>query len=518
MSVNNVGLFFPNDNNLGNVFDDQEHGGYQVSMDYSFPPNQNDNQSAPEAAMSGISHPDNFYEGQISEPGHISFGQDAELEFNPYALPQIDERLHSHTPTPTLDNNNSQHYTHTAYSHNQNFQPRQNRGFGRGPSFGSSSDMSRSRTGRGILPPRLPESSTGVDFNNMVTGNEDMVPYNFQAPTSIQAVDNGRSGATNTAQAGRVGRKFRRSPSNMAPAPYDNQNGFLSGQHLDMQSVNSANTALNVGHSNGIFRAQTEVEGWTRDQNHKYGDTPSSGHAHEHFPALANYGADEPDDSDTGENSDGTVGLPNDQESLTVGSTTVQGSESLAGDDRTSRPEMRRRGSEPMSSRQFRGHSDRAAHRTGVSQQKVGKPLGRRSKGATDPVNIEIVNWYDNYSMSFQDIAQRLNSRQEIRGMPGTFTPNSIHNRYNRCAPIIYRAHGRVFVAIKDRKKHAPEELDAMSNGSHSIEWNPLKDQFLKGVVEEYEASKWSRVAAAFTAATGERVSARTVATRFGMM
>ncbi|OBT60182.1 hypothetical protein VE03_10503 [Pseudogymnoascus sp. 23342-1-I1] len=319
------------------------------------------------------------------------------------------------------------------------------------------------------------------------------------------------------AQTGNVVNKFRRSASNIAPFPYDNQNGFAPEQYLGIQSSNSANTTLNVGKPNNVFQHQPEAEGWTRDQMHNYSDARSSGYAQGQSSVLTNHGADATDGSDTNEDSD--QGLPIGQESLTVqGSMGAQGMESSPGDYSTLRSGMRRPGREPMSTRQFKRHFDRASHRIESSQQKAGNPLGRKSKGASDPENIAIVNWYDNYNMSFQDIALRLNSMQEMKGRTGTFTPNSIHNRYNRCAPIIYRAQERVFVAIKNRKKHAPEELDVVSNSHRSIEWNALKDKCLKGIVEEYEANKWSTVAAMFTDATREMVSARTVATRYGML
>lgn len=326
-------------------------------------------------------------------------------------------------------------------------------------------------------------------------------------------------------QVGRVGRKSRRSPLDIfTPPQHDSQNGFTSERRFGMQSNSLANMTSNEGFTNDIFLHQAKPEGWTRDQIPNYHDAVYSGHAYGQA-VLENGRTELLDGVDMDENSDSTVGSSSDQDVPTTqelptvqGSSTAQGTGSLAGDDRRPRSGTRGLGSEPMSSRQFRGHSDRALHRVGGPQQRVGKPPGKRSKGATDPVNIEIVNWYDNHGMSFAEIAQQLNNRLEARGKPGTFTPNSIHNRYNRCAPIMYRATGRVFVAIRNRKKHAPEELDVMSNSAHSIEWTPQKDYVLKRTVEKYEANKWPNIAAAFINATGEMVSAGAVATRFGLI
>lgn len=510
--------------------------GYQGAMGDASPANQYGNQAAPTGALNGICHPGSSYEGQASESRHVSFGQDGGLGFNQYIRQQIgEEPLQSHTPTPApmVDNSNPQLSYPTGYPQNQTFQPAQNLGMNHGLcSLPSPSDTGmRPRAGRGVLPPRLSESRMGFGFNNFSAGNEDMAPYNPRVPTPMCEFGNGYSGTTNTAQTRDMRSKFRRSPLNIAEPRYDNQNGFASTQHPGIQSSNSANMTPSVGHPGSVFQPQVEAEGWTRDQTNKYGDAVSSGHARGQSSVLASREADALDGSDTSEDSDSTAyspagqGLLSGQESSTVqgstaaqGSATAQGKEGLAGDDRTSRSGMRGPRGEQMSSRQFKRHFDRAAHRAGSSQQKVGTPQGRRSKGANDPENIDIVNWYDNHNMTFADIAQRLNGKQEARGQPGTFTPNSIHNRYNRCAPIIYRAHGRVFVAIKDRKKHAPEELEAMGYSSQSIVWNPLKDQFLRQMVEEYEAKKWDSIAEAFTAATMERVSAGTVSTRYGMM
>lgn len=504
--------------------------GNQGILDYSFHESQSENQITQAAAMSAISHPDNFYQGQVSDPRHVSFGQDAVLDSDPIVHPQIGEQLQGHTPTltPMLDNNNSntQNPPYAAYFQNQNFQPRQNRTINPDPSFPSSSDMGRrSRNGRGILPPRLPESTTGVNSNHSGIGNGYMDPYNSQFPTPMQAVGHGRSGATNMAQAGIVGTNFRRSPSNIAPLQYDNQNAFPSEQYLDIQPSNSANMASNGAQPNSFFQQQAEANGWTRDQMHNYGGASCPGYAQGQTYVLENHAADAPDGSDTGEDSDGTVGSLNDQSLPTgrepmaaQGPVRVQGMESSASGYSKARSGIRGPGGGPMSSRQFKGHSERAPHRLGLSQLKVGNPLGRKSKGANDPENVEIVNCYDNYRMSFQDIARLLNRRQQAQGKPGSFTPNSIHNRYNRCAPIMYQAAGKVFVAIKDRKKHAPEEVDAMSNGPYSIEWTQLKDDCLRRIVGNYESKKWSRIAAEFTDITHENVSARTVATRSGMI
>lgn len=489
---------------------------YQGAMDYSVP-DRNGNRIASAAAMSGTIHRDNSFEHEVSEPHHGFFDQNAAPGIDQYECPQIGGHLQRHTPMPTRDNSNAQHSSHAPYSSNENVQQRQNFDFGRGISLPSSSDMGmRTRTGRGVLPPRLPESSTGNSFNVMDTCNGDMVPYT-QVPTSMMPVGNGHSGETNMAHGGRVGNMFRRSPVDITP--HDNQYGFSSGQHHSMQSSNVADTSSNMGNTNNIFQHQGEVDGWARDQIQKCGDSLPFGHPHGQFFELANDEGGAPEGSDTSENSNGTVCSP-DHQYIPVGRgpTAIQGFENLAGKDRTSRSRVRGLGGEPMSSSKFKGHSGRALHRVGMSQQTVEKPLGRRSKGAKDPENIEIVDWYDNHEMSFAEIAQRLNSRQEKSGRPGSFTPNSIHNRYNRCAPIIYRAEGRVFVPIKNRKKHAPEELDAMGNGSRSIEWTPQKDQFLRRAVKEYEANKWPRIAAAFTAATRERVDPGTVSTRFGLI
>lgn len=336
---------------------------------------RNDNQIAPTGAMSGISHPDNSSEGQVSEPRHVSFAQDGGLEYNPYMRPQIGaERLHSYTPTPTFDNSTTQNSFRAAYPHNQNSQPRQKRGTGHGPfSTPSPYDMGGlSRTGRGALPHRLSNSnmgvsSLGVGFDNLSTGSGDMVLYNAQAPTSKQSFGNGRAGSTNTAQAS-VGSKSRRSPSNIAQPQYDNQHGYASGQHLGTQFGNSLNMNPTLGQPNNISQQQAESEGWTRDQIYQYDDALSSGYAHGQSPVLGDYGADAPNGSEMGENSDSTVS-----------SQTVQGTESLAGDDRMSRSEMRGRGSEPMSSSQFKGHSDRAAHSWGTSAE--GEISGKKIKG-----------------------------------------------------------------------------------------------------------------------------------------
>ncbi|OBT59873.1 hypothetical protein VE03_10616, partial [Pseudogymnoascus sp. 23342-1-I1] len=280
--------------------------------------------------MLDSSNNNNTHNSHAEYSQNQNFHQDnAGLDPNHYARPQIGEQLQSHTPTPMpMLDNSPQNSPYAGYSQNQTFQPRQNSAVGRGPSFPSSSDIGRrSHSGKGVLPPRFPEPSTGFNFNNTGSGNGYMAPYNPQVPTSVLAVGNGRSGATNMAQTGNVVNKFRRSASNIAPFPYDNQNGFAPEQYLGIQSSNSANTTLNVGKPNNVFQHQPEAEGWTRDQMHNYSDARSSEYAQGQSSVLTNHGADATDGSDTNEDSDGTIGSPIDQ-GLPIGqeSLTVQGS------------------------------------------------------------------------------------------------------------------------------------------------------------------------------------------------
>ncbi|KFY58564.1 hypothetical protein V497_04783 [Pseudogymnoascus sp. VKM F-4516 (FW-969)] len=378
----------------------------------------------------------------------------------------------------------------SAYADNQVMPQAQRQGMNNGtlPVHPQSGMGMRPGTGRDAVFDGLPELSLG-------DGNGDMVPYNPHVSTPTQASDNRYGRRNHTAKEAGVGSIVRKHSSNFASPQYHDQNGLTSWSP-GMEPNDLMNMDYNMGVPNGAFQPETEVEGWswTRPQFHKYGDADPSEYAPERSLVLESREASS--DSDT-ENSDG--------------SQTVQDMENFAGDNHTSHSEMR-------SSQLKKVHGRRFGHRAPVPQQTVRKSPGRRGKGAADPINMRIVDFYDRHKMSFPQIAEILNTELQSQGISVTFTPNSIHNRYNRCAPIIYRASNRMFVPIKDRKNFSQRTLDIMSGGIQSTSWNPEMDRILKWEVEAYDSAKWGKVAAAFNATTGQNLDARTVATRYGII
>ena len=477
-------------------------------------------------------HPDDAYASQvnnntISEYRHTIFSQDDESsELNTYEGAQMaEEQFRSQIidpkpttdvqspPTSLLDNSTNKHSHVAAYAHNQNFQPGQSRGINHGlASFSSPAGIEiQSRTGKGVLPPRLSESEpsmgVGICYDNRSNGNGNVASYNPQVPTSMQTLGNGRPGATNSHKAGGAELNFRRSSFTTSALEYDTDSAFHFESHPGLESSKFMGINSNLGNPHGNLRFQAEAQVLDGLQIHEYAGAPSSGHTREHSLVLRNLGADAQNENDIDEYSDSFVNSPPGQDL-----------ESVADDNGLSRSEMRELDASMTGSRQFKRHFDRAAHRVKKPQQMVRKSPSKKSKGAADPVNTQIVDLYDNHNWSFAEIAQQLNGEQEEKGMTGTFTPNSVHNRYNRSAPVIYRADGRVFVAIRDRRHRTQEELDSLSCGANSTMWNEHMDKVLVQMVAKYDADKWKNVARRFNAATRQSLHPSTVSTRFGLL
>lgn len=374
----------------------------------------------------------------------------------------------------------------SAYADNQVMPQAQRQGMNNGafPVHSQSEIGMRPGTGRDAVFDGLPELSLG-------DGNEDMVPFNPDVSTPIQTPANRHGRRNHTAKEAGVGSIVRK----LASPQYHDQNG-LTSWNPGMEPNDLKNMDFNMGVPNGAFQPEAEAEGWswTRPQFRKYGDADPSEYAPEQ--SLVPESREASSDTDT-ENSDG--------------SQTVQDMETFAGDNHTSHSGMR-------SSQLKKVHGRPLGYQAPVPQQTVRKSPGRRGKGAADPINMRIVDFYDRHKMSFPQIAEILNTELQSQGISVTFTPNSIHNRYNRCAPIIYRASNRMFVPIKDRKNFSQRTLDLMSGGIQSTSWNSEMDRILKWEVEAYDSAKWGKVAAAFNATTGQNLDARTVATRYGII
>lgn len=132
----------------------------------------------------------------------------------------------------------------------------------------------------------------------------------------------------------------------------------------------------------------------------------------------------------------------------------------------------------------------------------------RRAHGANDPENILIVNLKENEGMRWEEIAKRLNDNRIATGMKPDLTANSVHNRYNRNAPILFAAEGKEFIPIKERRP----------GYKTSSAWNPERDQALIDAVRSQEESKWFSIAQIYSERMGHVIDAQTAAYRFSLI
>lgn len=132
--------------------------------------------------------------------------------------------------------------------------------------------------------------------------------------------------------------------------------------------------------------------------------------------------------------------------------------------------------------------------------------MSKRSHGANDPENILIVNLKENEQYSWREIAEALNERRIQEGKPPRFTPNSVQNRYNRNAPILFAAEGRVFIPVSQRRR---------GNTTHGpMKWDEASDTLLVKATKEVDSQRWTRVAELFNKHSAVEITAAEAAKR----
>lgn len=133
--------------------------------------------------------------------------------------------------------------------------------------------------------------------------------------------------------------------------------------------------------------------------------------------------------------------------------------------------------------------------------------MAKRASGTNDPENVLIVNMVENNALSWGQVADYLNADRIATGRNPSLTPNGVHNRYNRNAPLLFAAEGKTWVPIKDRKKTKRRGFEAR--------WTADLDVALVDAYRKVNAKKWAEVAKVFNEATGEKVDAAAAAYRF---
>jgi hypothetical protein len=141
-----------------------------------------------------------------------------------------------------------------------------------------------------------------------------------------------------------------------------------------------------------------------------------------------------------------------------------------------------------------------------------GAEVCKRGYGANDPENIAIVNMYETDRMSFDQIQRKLNADRVENGRDPSLTANGVQTRYNRNAPILFKAEGRDFVPIGQRKKG--ERMVDISPAAGPKAWTDDLDMALVKAVKEWESGKWENVAAIFREKTGVDMDASACAHR----
>jgi hypothetical protein len=135
-----------------------------------------------------------------------------------------------------------------------------------------------------------------------------------------------------------------------------------------------------------------------------------------------------------------------------------------------------------------------------------GRKIPKRSCGANDPENIQIVNLREQEDMSFAEIVKVMNARRTKVGKDPRLTSTGVANRYNRTAPLLFAAAGMKWVPLNQRKK---------GTQYNEVVWTPKMNKILCRAVKKVESSKWEQVAERFNAETGLQMDAAAVSAKF---
>jgi hypothetical protein len=158
--------------------------------------------------------------------------------------------------------------------------------------------------------------------------------------------------------------------------------------------------------------------------------------------------------------------------------------------------------------------TDAALLKRGLKRGKEAK-VCKRGYGANDPENIAIVNMYEKDGMSFEQIKNKLNADRVKTGRNPSLSANGVHSRYNRTAPLLFGAEGKVFVPLSQRSGRG-QPCGDIPTGRPA--WNDTLDTALVLVVKEWEKTKWENVAKMFQEHPGVDMEPEACAVRHHMI
>lgn len=369
--------------------------------------------------------------------------------------------------------------------------------YGQTQDFRSSSAASEVANSPGSSPPRM---SSAIGFGPRQYGNdrgyEDVPSFRRPGRSSMQYFGNAHIGGGSSHEGSVDMRHQTFRPSNFSPG-FDNGHGYTAQKGQGMAEGNDMTASGGASHASRDMRFQSKAS--DRHDLHRSRFGRSSTLADGNIYGETDFDQQFGDDSEDGAGSADAGTMDG-----VMSNTLPANSQSHSGSGFNNGPS-------PVPASQNKKTRSKP-------KQKVGKPATKKRRGAMDPDNILIVDFYDNHNMEFEEIAEYLNNQYKESGKPPVFTTNSVHNRYNRSAPVIYKADGRVFVPIAERKRHTQEELDNMSNGINTTQWTPQMDQLLNSLEATYQRNKWQFVADKFNETTGENLTALAISTRFGML
>jgi len=404
-----------------------------------------------------------------------------------------DEQFHDNVIDPNL---------HDGNQHAVTVQNKRNSGYANGSMYGQTQDFRSSPTASELAkspessPPRM---SSAIGFGPRQYGNdrgyEDVPSFRHSGRGSMQSYGNAHVGGDYSHEGSMDMHHQTFQPSNFSPG-FGNDHGHTAQNGQGMAEGNDMTASVGSIHVPGDMRFQSEASDRHDLHRSRFGRSP--------IVAGSNMYGEADFDQQFGDDSEDGAGSP-DAGAMDGVMSNAFPANSHSGSGFNNDPSPM-----PASKNKLKTHSK--------PKHKVGKLAPRKPRGAMDPDNILIVDFYDNQDMEFDAIAEYLNNQYKESGKPPVFTTNSVHNRYNRSAPVIYKADGRVFVPISARKHHTQEELDNMSNGINTTQWTPQMDQLLRNLEATYQRSKWQFVADKFNETTGESLTATAISTRFGML
>lgn len=139
----------------------------------------------------------------------------------------------------------------------------------------------------------------------------------------------------------------------------------------------------------------------------------------------------------------------------------------------------------------------------------------KKLKGESDPENQKIYILRQKENMTFDEIAEIINSDRISAGKEGTITSAAAYNRYKRNSPLIAMYRGEVFKPCQLDEEHGTMREFQRAEQTAPSGFDKAEDKLLVKAITEIKQDYWKLVSERLEALGGRRHTHKDCAERF---